>query len=131
MKHVLVDTLRNHRVAQVVDTIEERFDVHPSLEWHECSDDTVERGAWNRNPDDGSFTNQRAMHDATPQGQRDNMKFERQLAYGPFGDQLDAIYRDMRDGTTTFIDHIDKVKSDIPKVAAVDPIDKDRILDPD
>tara|TARA_R100000687_G_C6348382_1_gene117634 strand:+ start:202 stop:519 length:318 start_codon:yes stop_codon:yes gene_type:complete len=35
--------------------------------------------------------------------------------YGSIGDQLDMQYRDLKDGTTEWKDHIAKVKSDIPK----------------
>ena len=34
---------------------------------------------------------------------------------GSIGDQLDMQYRDLKDGTTEWKDHIAKVKSDIPK----------------
>ena len=41
----------------------------------------------------------------------------RQEAYGSIGDQLDMQYKDLVDGTTTWKDHIAKVKSDNPKPA--------------
>ena len=39
----------------------------------------------------------------------------RQEAYGSIGDQLDMQYKDAVNGTTTWKDHIAKVKSDNPK----------------
>jgi hypothetical protein len=39
----------------------------------------------------------------------------RQVAYGSIGDQLDMQYKDLLDGTTTWKDHVAKVKSDNPK----------------
>lgn len=39
----------------------------------------------------------------------------RQIAYGNVGDQLDMQYKDLVDGTTTWKDHVAKVKSDNPK----------------
>lgn len=39
----------------------------------------------------------------------------RRQAYGSFGDQLDMQYHDLLDDTTTWKDHIAKVKSDNPK----------------
>ena len=39
----------------------------------------------------------------------------RRTAYGPIGDQLDMMYKDQVDGTTTWKDHVAKVKSDNPK----------------
>ena len=39
-----------------------------------------------------------------------------------------TIYRDMRDGTTVYVDHITAVKAEHPRVDIVDPADRDRIL---
>ena len=39
----------------------------------------------------------------------------RRAAYGSVGDQLDMQYHDNVDGTTTWEDHVAKVKSDNPK----------------
>lgn len=35
--------------------------------------------------------------------------------YGSFGDQIDMIYRQLRDGTTEFTDHITNTKNNNPK----------------
>ena len=40
---------------------------------------------------------------------------DRILAYGSIGDQLDMQYKDQINSTTTWKDHIAKVKSDNPK----------------
>ena len=42
-------------------------------------------------------------------------KDDRSVAYGDIGDQLDMRYKDLLNGTTTWKDHIAKVKSDHPK----------------
>ena len=42
-------------------------------------------------------------------------KDDRRVAYGDIGDQLDMRYKDLLNGTTTWKDHIAKVKSDHPK----------------
>ena len=39
----------------------------------------------------------------------------RQKQYGEFKHQLEMIYKDQKNGTTTFKDHCDKVRSDNPK----------------
>ncbi len=39
----------------------------------------------------------------------------RRKAYGPIGDQLDQMYWDQVNGTTTWKDHIAQVKADNPK----------------
>jgi|ETNvirenome_6_85_1030632.scaffolds.fasta_scaffold49405_2 hypothetical protein len=41
---------------------------------------------------------------------------KRRTEYGSFGNQLDMIYWDGVNGTTTWQDHIAKVKADYPKV---------------
>jgi len=42
-------------------------------------------------------------------------KDDRKAAYGDVGDQLDMMYHDLADGSTTWTDHIAKVKADNPK----------------
>ena len=42
-------------------------------------------------------------------------KVARMAGYGSIGDQLDMQYKDLLDDTTTWKDHIAKVKSDNPK----------------
>jgi hypothetical protein len=45
----------------------------------------------------------------------DQYKYDRQQAYKPLAEQLDMIYWDKVNGTTTWQDHIDQVKTDNPK----------------
>ena len=40
---------------------------------------------------------------------------KRRTEYLPFEDQLEMIYKDQKNGTTTYKDHCDKVRSDNPK----------------
>ena len=40
---------------------------------------------------------------------------KRRTEYLPFEDQLEMIYKDQKNGTTTFTDHCDKVRNDNPK----------------
>ena len=39
----------------------------------------------------------------------------RKTQYGSWESQMEMIYKDQKDGTTTFKDHCDKVRSDNPK----------------
>ena len=39
----------------------------------------------------------------------------RRLQYGSWQDQMEMIYKDQLNGTTTFKDHCDKVRNDNPK----------------
>jgi len=49
--------------------------------------------------------------------QENGYKEARQLAYGSIAEQLDMQYWDLVNGTTTWKDHIAKVKTDNPKPA--------------
>jgi len=40
---------------------------------------------------------------------------KRRTEYLPFEDQLEMIYKDQKNGTSTYKDHCDKVRSDNPK----------------
>lgn len=40
---------------------------------------------------------------------------QRRQAYGSYGSQLDMIYHDSVDGTTTWVDHVASVKAQYPK----------------
>ena len=114
-------------VAQVA---EEEFEVHPSLVWKTVDDDAVAQG-WKYNPDDNSVTDIVAKAEeefyATPTGKRKKMIDDRIADYGRIQDQLDAIYRDMRDGTNKYVQHISAVKAKHPKVEPVEDWDKDSV----
>ena len=61
-----------------------------------------------------------AAHDAKAAAAADyvaNHKYkdDRRAAYPPIGDQLDMIFWDQVNGTTTFKDHVAKVKAAHPK----------------
>ena len=51
------------------------------------------------------------------QAEYDGLEYSRTRAneYLPIGDQLDMQYKDLINGTTTWKDHVAKVKSDNPK----------------
>jgi hypothetical protein len=51
------------------------------------------------------------------QAEYDGLEYSRTRAneYPPIGDQLDMQYKDLINGTTTWKDHVAKVKSDNPK----------------
>jgi len=123
MPQILV-TVATNTVEQVAAST---FEVHSALAWHSVENDAVKQG-WQYNPDDNTVTNPAIAWLASPGGQRATMANSRVLGYGPIGDQLDAIYRDMRDGTTVYVDHITAVKAETPRVDIVDPGDRDRIL---
>jgi len=45
----------------------------------------------------------------------DGVDATRQTQYGSWESQMEMIYKDQKNGTTTFKDHCDKVRSDNPK----------------
>ena len=56
-----------------------------------------------------------AVEAAADLSERQNaVRATRRTAYGDLGDQLDMQYHDNVDGTTTWKDHVAKVKSDNP-----------------
>ena len=44
-----------------------------------------------------------------------NIDITRQSQYGSWESQMEMIYKDQKNGTSTFKDHCDKVRSDNPK----------------
>ena len=115
MPYILV-TVATNRVEQVADAT---FEVHPTLAWHSVENAEVKNG-WQFNPDDNTVTDPSVQWLASPDGPRATMVRNRQKAYGPIGEQLDIIFRDMRDGTTVYVDHITAVKAKYPWVASTD-----------
>jgi len=51
----------------------------------------------------------------TLEEQQNGYKQAREEAYAPIKDQLDMLYWDLKNGTTTFIEHRDAVKALYPK----------------
>ena len=68
----------------------------------------------------GSYKTRKQRDDLEAQAEQDRYDnapydVQRQRSYQPIGDQLDMQYKDLINGTTTWKDHIAKVKSDNPK----------------
>lgn len=47
--------------------------------------------------------------------QENGYKRDRQMSYASFEDQLDMLYWDKKNDTTTWVEHVDQVKADNPK----------------
>lgn len=107
----LIDT--TNTLAQKVQPGEE-FEVHPSFKWIDV-DDAAQIG-WRYDPATGLVTDPAITYAATPIGARNIMVQARLQAYGTIGDQLDMIYKDMMNGTTTWKDKITAAKLAIPSV---------------
>ena len=95
-------------IEQIVEPGEE-FEIYTGsdakIKWVQCDNDSVTLD-WIMK--DGAFV-ERTRHT--------NYAVQRQVAYGPIGDQLDMLYKDQINGTTTFRDHVAAVKAANPAPA--------------
>ena len=90
------------RICELVDD-DKTFEVHSDLKWVDVADSTTTFDTYV----DGKVV--KYVEPTKTYAQK------RSAAYGMVGDQLDMIYWDQVNGTTTFKDHVAKVKSDNPK----------------
>ena len=81
-----------------------------AFKWCEVPDDTTY---------DHAMINGVIVHKSDNEDLRDLAVVERMIAYGPVGDELDMIYRDQKNGTTEFKDHVDNVKSTTTKPGTI------------
>jgi hypothetical protein len=115
--------LVNSKTKLVVDVADNEFEVHPSLVWYTVDNDNVDNN-WTYNKSDGSLIDNNSAFLESEQGQRYSMVQARLSGYGSIGNQLDTLYKDMRDGTNIWVDKITAVKNNIPKVPSVDSFDE-------
>jgi len=103
MKKILVDTEGN--ITDICNAGDE-FEVYEgpgaTIKWMDA-DDNVQEDDCVRNGEVISSWNFGASTAA-------KAGIERVIKYGQLGDQLDMIYKDMKNGTTDWVDHIDAVK---------------------
>tara|TARA_R100000781_G_C4064976_1_gene122431 strand:+ start:714 stop:1019 length:306 start_codon:yes stop_codon:yes gene_type:complete len=95
--------IQGTRICQLVDD-DKTFDVHSDLQWIDVADNTV--------VDVDTYVDGKVVKYVEP---TKTYAQKRKMAYGMVGEQLDMIYWDQVNNTTTFKDHIAKVKSDNPK----------------
>ena len=95
-------------IEQIVEPGEE-FEIYTGSDaktkWVQCDNDSVTEDWIMKN---GAFV-ERTRHTS--------YTVQRQVAYGPIGDQLDMLYKDQVNGTTTFRDHVAAVKAANPAPA--------------
>ena len=103
-KECLVDY--TGRISQIVE-VSEKFEIYEgegsTMKWVTCPQDEVTT-LWYMK--DGAF-----IQIDTPPADRAE---RRRIAYGDIGEQLDMMYHDQIESTTTWKDHIAKVKKDVP-----------------
>ena len=113
MKSVLIN--KDNIIVDIVEPGEE-FEVHESLTWKECSTTELNNeSVWQLNAD-GTATDIDLEAARTAEGRRKRFEKARTVAYGEIGEQLDMLYKDMKNGTSNWVDKIDQIKTDIPKV---------------
>ena len=93
--------IQGTRICQLADEV---FAVADGLTWVDVPDNTV--------VDLDTYVDSKVVKHVEP-----TLTYaqKRSTAYGMIGEQLDMIYWDQVNGTTTFKDHVSKVKSDNPK----------------
>ena len=93
-------------ICDAEDKFESYEGADASFKWCEVPDDTTY---------DHAMVNGVVIHRSDNEDLRDLAIVERGIAYGPIGDELDMIYRDQKNGTTEFKDHVDNVKATTTK----------------
>ena len=100
--------LVNANTGQLSDIVDEadKFEVYEGadadLKWCEVPNDATYEHV---------MINGVVVHHADTEDARVPAVVTRALAYGPLGDQLDMMYRDQLNGTTTWKDHVANVKA--------------------
>ena len=98
-------------MADIITSIKAiKADAHVSV-----SNEDVNKITWHDN-NPTNITNQQILDKQIElQAEEDAKQYQRDRVYPPIGDQLDMIYHDQVDGTTTFKDAIKAVKDANPK----------------
>lgn len=126
MKKALIDS-SNSRVLQVVELGEE-FEVHENLYWVDCPDDADTYYLYD--PEELTFEDPHAASKDEFGNPVEPFNMQRMRAYPPAGDQMDMLWKEIRDNGTISVDgdwfqSILAVKEGIPKPSnynAADPI---------
>ena len=124
MKRALIDS-KNSRVTQVVEQGGE-FDVHSNLYWVDCPDDCETYYLYD--PDELTFEDPHAASKDEFGNPVEPFSMQRQRAYPGSGDQMDMLWKEIRDtgtisATGEWFQSILAVKEGIPKPADYDPAD--------
>jgi hypothetical protein len=117
MKKALIDS-KDNRVLQVVD---EEFEVHGSLFWVDCPDDTGTYYIYD--PEELTFEDPHAHTKDEFGNPVEPFVMQRTRAYPPMGEQLDLLFKEIRDTGSISTDgawfqSIQAVKEAVPKPAS-------------
>lgn len=124
MKRALIDS-SNLKVVQVVEVGQE-FEVHSNLYWVDCPDDADT--FYTYDPEELTFEDPHAASKDEFGNPVEPFNMQRMRAYPPAGDQMDMLWRELRDTGTiskdgAWFQSILAVKEAIPKPADYDPAD--------
>ena len=119
MKRALIEKSTN-RVVQIVNPGDE-FEVHQGLEWVDCPDNTQ---TFFLLLEDGTFEDPHAATRDEFGNQVEPWIMQRMRAYASVGDQLDMLYKEIKNTGTISTDgvwfkHIEEVKASLPKPVAL------------
>ena len=84
---------------------------------------------WMEVPDDATFehkmVNGVVIHHTDQEDLRDEATVDRRNAYGGIDEQMDMMYKDQINGTTTWKDHVANVKATTTKPSTIPPFVED------
>ena len=104
MKRALIS---DGSITDVV-AVADEFEVHTSelIFWVDCDDAVSTSGGWSFD-----MVNKTFIFKDKPDDTYESRIIARTVAYGSFGEQMTMQYNDAVNGTTTWVDHVDTVKS--------------------
>lgn len=110
----LISTLENNRIAEVRKD-SEIFDVYKTFKWVDCPDECTTM--WTYDSANNEFIPNRKYDEYF---EKEGYKLARVIAYKNIGEQLDMLYRELKDKGSIDINgewfaHIENVKASIPK----------------
>lgn len=116
MKRALLNSLEPGRVCDVVDSAGAQFPVAHTFTWIDCPDHITTQDTYNQEADSWEIFDILNQEGFINEGWR----IARSIEYGNIGDQLDMIYKEIRDNGTIsqsgpWATHIQYVKDNIPK----------------
>lgn len=121
MKKALIDK-RSWAVVQIIEQHEHEFETTTDFIWRPCADNC--ESAWGYNDATGEYTDPHAHSRDEFGNPVEPFVMQRQRSYPPTGDQLDMIFKEIRDtGTLSasgeWFNSIQNVKDNLPKPGSV------------
>lgn len=115
MKRALINSLEPGRVCEIREVGEE-FEVADTFSWIDCADDVTTSHKYDQ--ESGEFKPFDIV--SQPGFAEEGYKVARTIAYGPIGNQLDMLYKELKNtGTISpngeWAQHVANVKVAIPK----------------